>query len=385
LLCAAGTKSSTITKLKSYEKGPLEPTILQAALATSGDPRIFSAVEINQSELLFEIRNGNNPIYELVNEAKLIWNIQGDDDLIAKLGCIVSIGAGPLNTHLARRDKRFEFLTQELKAIEEDTLLTETKFSSRCQWWAKTKYYRFRVEKEFKNVGLLEHDKKDKIEEETAAYLGHGSNKDLIKKCAEIIGDGVSVGEICMSLKVVRRRPLQQLTIHQDSLIKKGQIAWDEPEESDRVRKSLPHFMKARTMLRHYRKRSQLYSSPLVKVNLSMLHNYCVVGINNSGTARGHHFLCRAEECLNEAEREAQSRTDQKLEITVSISRLQLEAAAPRIRVNRPSIDRATATPLLERAEQIQQRLNSLPHDVESEADCKRLAVLIGVLRRNVG
>jgi hypothetical protein len=386
MLCAAGTKSSTITKLKDYEKGPLEPTILQAALATSGDPGIFSTVDINTYKLLFKRRGGNNPIYELINEAKLIWNIQGDDDLIARLGCIVSVGAGPLNTDMALRDKRFRFLTQELKDMEENTakLLTEKEFSRRGKLY-KAKSYRFEVEKAFRNVGLFEHNKKKKIEQETEAYLRHGSNEVLVNKCANIIGDGVSMSEIRMSLKLVRLGSLQQLTSHQDSLIKKGQTAWDEPDESERVPKSVPHFMKARRMLRHYRKRSQLYSSPLVKVSLCMAHNYYIAGIKNGGSSEGDRLLRRAKECLDEAESEAESeaqrRADPKLEIAVSISRLQLEAAAPRMKLERSSIDRETAAGLLERAGEIQQRLNSLAHDADSEAEGKRLAVLIDVLK----
>jgi hypothetical protein len=201
LVCAAGITSGSIIKFKSYEKNHLEPTILQAALATSANPRIFSAVNINKSVLLFERHGENNPIHELVEEAKSIWNNQSDDDLMAKLGCIVSIGAGSLNTALAQRDKRFGFLTEKLKGMEKDTSSTETEFSKRIRGWTKTKYYRFNIEKEFENVGLLEHEKKDIIEEETTAYLGHENNMALIKDCSKIIGEGVNICEICMSLK----------------------------------------------------------------------------------------------------------------------------------------------------------------------------------------
>jgi hypothetical protein len=381
LLCAAGTHSSTITKLRSYEKGSLEPTILQAALATSGNPGIFSSVKINNSVLIIETHSENNPIDELVEEAKSIWDIQSDDDFMAKLGCIVSIGAGSLNEAMAQRDKRFGFLTQKLKTIERDTRSTETKFSNRNQRWAKTKYYRFDIEKDFENVGFLEHEKKDIIEGQTADYLGHANNTALIKKCSEIIGEGVNVCEICMSLKVVRCAQLQQLTIHQDSLIKKGQIAWKTGEESKIVPNSLPYFLQARKMLRHYRKRSPLYSSPLIKVNLCMLHNYRLTGIGNSGSHTGELCLQRARECLKEAESEVE-RKDLKHQITVSVSRLYLEEAAPRINPKLPAIDSAAAALLLQKAEQLQQRLNTLPRDEESETDSERLALLIKTLKK---
>lgn len=187
---------------------------MKAALATSGNPAIFSSVEINKSVLIFETHSENNPINELVEEAKSIWGIQSDDDLKAKLGCIVSIGPGSLNTAMAERDKRFRFLTQKLKTIEGDTRSTETKFSDRIKGWAKTKYYRFDMGKDFENVGFLEHEKKDIIEGQTGSYLGHPNNTALIKRCSEIIGEGVNVCEICMSLKVGHCAQLQQLTIH---------------------------------------------------------------------------------------------------------------------------------------------------------------------------
>ena len=165
-------------------------------------------------------------------------------------------------------------------------------------------------------------------------------------------------------------------------MIKKGQIAWDTEEELKIVPNSLPYFLQARKMLLHYRKRSPLYSSPLIKVNLCMVHNYRLTAIGKSGSPDGKHFLDRAWEFLNEAESEAQRKDFKKHEITISVSRLYLEETALRINPTMPAIESAAAALLLQKAEQLQQRLNALPRDQESDADSERLALLIKALKK---
>jgi hypothetical protein len=112
-----------------------------------------------------------------------------------------------------------------------------------------------------------------------------------------------------------------------------------------------------------------------------MVHNYRLAGIGNSGSPKGEYYLRRAREYLDEAESEAKMNIESKHQMAVSVSRLYLDEAEPRINPKTPAIDSAAAALLLQKAKRLQQDLNSLPRDQESKADRERLALLIEILK----
>lgn len=192
-----------ITRLRSYERPHdpnwIHPTICEAALATCAAPSLFSAVKIGKRKLTDGAMGANNPIEELVHEARELWDMSGEDELRAKLGCVLSIGTGsPATAEI--HGSAFKFLTQTLKDMVTETEKTETRFSNRG-WGKKTKYYRFNVQN-LDQVGLAEHEASDIIEGKTEVYLEHQDRKDTMQECVEDIIQGANLSEICTSLQL---------------------------------------------------------------------------------------------------------------------------------------------------------------------------------------
>jgi hypothetical protein len=159
--------------------------ICEAALATFAAPSIFNKVKIKN--YVFDCAKGeSNPIEVLVREAEDMWEIAGDDELSAKLGCIVSIGTGINSTD--SHENALKCVAGTLRQMVIETEKTEKSFSRK--WNQEKKYYRFNLSTHG-DVGLEEHKEKFKIGSYTREYLEHGDRKNMMRDCAKnMVGDG---------------------------------------------------------------------------------------------------------------------------------------------------------------------------------------------------
>jgi hypothetical protein len=110
-----------------------------------------------------------------------MW-VDRDDELRAKLGCILSIGAG-----INAADNALKHFAETLKLMASESERIETLFSR--TWNQGNKYYRFNLPTPA-HVGLEE---KLKI----ASYLENGDRKIMMEDCAKnMVGDGNYFPEI---------------------------------------------------------------------------------------------------------------------------------------------------------------------------------------------
>jgi hypothetical protein len=115
-----------------------------------------------------------------------MWGIAGDDELSAKLGCIVSIGTGINSTD--SHENALKCVAGTLRQMAIETEKIEKSFSQK--WNQKNKYYRFNLST-LGHVGLKEQKEKSKIESYTRGYLEHGDRKNMMRDCAKnMVGDG---------------------------------------------------------------------------------------------------------------------------------------------------------------------------------------------------
>lgn len=115
-----------------------------------------------------------------------MWEITGDAELMTKLGCIVSIGAGINSTDTHENAPKRVAETLRRIAIESEN--TEHLFSHK--WNQKTKYYRFHLST-LGLVSLEEHKEKSKIAVLTRDYLEDPERKIMMRACTKnMVGDG---------------------------------------------------------------------------------------------------------------------------------------------------------------------------------------------------
>ncbi|RPA76722.1 hypothetical protein BJ508DRAFT_330870 [Ascobolus immersus RN42] len=193
-VCATSTEMASIQRLRSYRpRGELpsgEPTICEAALATSAATSFFDPVKIGHRVFVDGALGANNPVEEVENEAMNIWcsnserETGNNADLQQIVKCFVSIGTGVPSPN-AIKDSVMKLLSETLRKIATETERTEAKFMGR--WQAKTtvdnRYFRFNVAHGLQSVGIAEYKEKGTIEAATCDYLKHPSRRSKMSHC----------------------------------------------------------------------------------------------------------------------------------------------------------------------------------------------------------
>jgi hypothetical protein len=122
----------------------------------------------------------NNPIWEVWNEAQLIW---GPQLLESKIGCLVSVGTGVPSLRPFRDD--VFHIGKTLVAIATETEQTAEKFRrDKTHFDDSGRYYRFNVDHGLEDIGLEELKKRKEIAAATGRYVSSQVVFKQIQACA---------------------------------------------------------------------------------------------------------------------------------------------------------------------------------------------------------
>jgi predicted acylesterase/phospholipase RssA len=157
--------------------------IWEACRATSAASSFFDPIAIGryEEEFVDGATGANNPVWEVWNQAQLIW---GPQPLEGRIKCLVSIGTG-VPSLKPFRDDVFH-IGNTLVAIATETGQTAERFRRDKSHLADSgRYYRFNVDRGLEEIGLEESRKRKEIAAATRCYVG---SQDVFKKmqaCAD--------------------------------------------------------------------------------------------------------------------------------------------------------------------------------------------------------
>jgi len=122
----------------------------------------------------------NNPVWEVWNQAQLMW---GPQPLEGKIKCFVSIGTG-MPSLKPFRDDVFG-IGETLVAIATETEQTAERFRrDKTHLDDSGRYYRFNVGRGLEDVGLEESKKRKEIAAATGLYVGSQGVYKQMQACA---------------------------------------------------------------------------------------------------------------------------------------------------------------------------------------------------------
>jgi hypothetical protein len=178
---------NAVTRLRSYHVrggNDFDPTIVEAALATSAAPSYFSEAKIDRSSFIDGAMGSNNPAAELEQEAIEIF-CKGRNDLHERVACFLSLGTGRMNP-ASISDRSVKHLVKALKAQATETEATHKDVSSR--WHdgdGDCRYYRFNVDHGLEKVTLAEYKEHGTIQQGTSHYLAQTDIRDRLLRCSK--------------------------------------------------------------------------------------------------------------------------------------------------------------------------------------------------------
>ncbi|SLM34571.1 Tetratricopeptide-like helical domain [Lasallia pustulata] len=189
-VCATRHEAANRTpaRLRSYEATRLgvgdRATISGAALATSAATTFFDPVTIGTRTYADGAFGANNPVEEVLAEAKDIWSPK-KDNVGELVKCFVSIGTGvPGMTPIA--SGAWKLMSQTLVEISTETEKTAENFRRRHgEMFKEKRVFRFNVQKGLEQVGLEEYEKQGIIETVTDLYMESEDHVVAVEDCAE--------------------------------------------------------------------------------------------------------------------------------------------------------------------------------------------------------
>ncbi|KAA6415805.1 MAG: hypothetical protein FRX48_00523 [Lasallia pustulata] len=189
-VCATRHEAANRTpaRLRSYEATRLgvgdRATISGAALATSAATTFFDPVTIGTRTYADGAFGANNPVEEVLAEAKDIWSPK-KDNVGELVKCFVSIGTGvPGMTPIA--SGAWKLMSQALVEISTETEKTAENFRRRHgEMFKEKRVFRFNVQKGLEQVGLEEDEKQGIIETATDLYMESEDHVVAVEDCAE--------------------------------------------------------------------------------------------------------------------------------------------------------------------------------------------------------
>lgn len=188
-VCATSKETSETVCLTSYPSPRGRNDLLnsvkiwEACRATSAASSFFDAIAVGRyGEGFVDGATGaNNPVWEVWNQAQLLW---GPQPLEGKIKCLVSIGTG-IPSLRPFRDDAFH-IGKTLVAIATETEQTAERFRrDKTHLEDSGRYYRFNVDRGLEEVGLEESKKRKEIAAATGRYVGSQSVFKQMRACAD--------------------------------------------------------------------------------------------------------------------------------------------------------------------------------------------------------
>ena len=158
-------------------------TIWEACRATSAASTFFDPIAIGpyREEFVDGATGANNPIWEVWNQAQLMW---GPRPLEGRIKCLVSIGTGVPSLKPFRDDVLH--IGETLVSIATETEQTAERF---CQDKSHLEdsghYYRFNVNRGLEEIGLEESKKRKEIAAATRRYIGSQAVFKQMQACVD--------------------------------------------------------------------------------------------------------------------------------------------------------------------------------------------------------
>jgi predicted acylesterase/phospholipase RssA len=192
-VCATSKQTSETVCLTSY-KSPRGGSdllnsvrIWEACRATSAASSFFDPIAVGryEEEFVDGATGANNPVWEMWNQAQLIWGPQPLEDNVK---CLVSIGTG-VPSLKPFRDDVFH-IGKTLVAIATETEQTAEKFRRDKTHLDDTgRYYRFNVIRGLEDIGLEEAKRRKEIAAATRRYVGSQDVLKQMQACAEHVAE----------------------------------------------------------------------------------------------------------------------------------------------------------------------------------------------------
>lgn len=188
-VCATSKETSETVCLTSYPSPRGRSDLLnsikiwEACRATSAASSFFDPIAVGRyGEGFVDGATGaNNPVWEVWNQAQLLW---GPQPLEGKIKCLVSIGTG-VPSLKPFRDDVFH-IGKTLVAIAKETEQTAERFRrDKTHLDDSGRYYRFNVDRGLEEVGLEESKKRKEIAAATGRYVGSQGVFKQMQACAD--------------------------------------------------------------------------------------------------------------------------------------------------------------------------------------------------------
>ena len=188
-MCATSKQTGETVCLTSY-KSPRggndllnSVKIWEACRATSAASSFFDPIAIGPygEEFVDGATGANNPVWEVWNQAQLMW---GPEPVESRIKCLVSIGTG-VPSLKPFRDDVFH-IGKSLLAIATETEQTAERFRRHKSHLDDSgRYYRFNVDRGLEEIGLEESKKRKEIAAATRRYVGSQGVFKQIQACAD--------------------------------------------------------------------------------------------------------------------------------------------------------------------------------------------------------
>ena len=188
-MCATSKQTGETVCLTSY-KSPRggndllnSVKIWEACRATSAASSFFDPIAAGPygEEFVDGATGANNPVWEVWNQAQLMW---GPEPVESRIKCLVSIGTG-VPSLKPFRDDVFH-IGKSLLAIATETEQTAERFRrDKSHLDDSGRYYRFNVDRGLEGIGLEESKRRKEIAAATRRYVGSQGVFKQIQACAD--------------------------------------------------------------------------------------------------------------------------------------------------------------------------------------------------------
>ncbi|OCL05393.1 FabD/lysophospholipase-like protein [Glonium stellatum] len=198
-VCATSKQSSETVCLTSYKSPRGNSDLLnsvkiwEACRATSAASSFFDPIPIGRykEEFVDGATGANNPVWEIWNQAQMVW---GPEPLENKIKCLISIGTG-VPSLKPFQDDLFH-IGETLVAIATETEQTAERFRRDKSHLDNTgRYYRFNVARGLEDIGFEESKKSKEIAAATRRYIGSQDVLKQMQACADNVAGREYFGE----------------------------------------------------------------------------------------------------------------------------------------------------------------------------------------------
>ncbi|KAH8648725.1 acyl transferase/acyl hydrolase/lysophospholipase [Tricladium varicosporioides] len=228
-VCAMSKETSETVCLTSYQSPRGSSDLLnsvkiwEACRATSATSSFFDPIAVGRynEEFVDGATGANNPVWEVWNQAQLLW---GPQPLEGKIKCLVSIGTGVPSLNPFRDDVLH--IGKTLVSIATETEQTAERFRrDKAHLDDSGRYYRFNVDRGLEEVGLEELKKRKEVAAATRRYIGSQG----VFKQMQAFAESISQSTIGKTVDpATKRQPAAELShISRESLAGTTQTLYD--------------------------------------------------------------------------------------------------------------------------------------------------------------